>query len=206
MTKSKSDIPVRLIHLADASYAANKRSELQTALDEVQLREPQFDALIVTGDIAARPDEASYQGFADTIGAEGRILGSGLTHVTLGHIRKITQILDSNPESPVLLFSRYYSVSETQADQVSMESLRELKIVLEMLSLSPQVKALVCCHAYRSTFEDDNIGGLSLLATPSVSTASKSEAGYRTLDLYPDGEIASDVIHLSTPQRKSAAA
>jgi len=190
MTKSNPNRPVRLIHLADASYAANKRSELQTALDEVQLRESRFDALIVTGDIAARPDEESYQGFAETIGAEGvpvygvpgehddprlfersaqqdnlhhesvvkvanwtilfldRILGSGLTHVTLAHIRRITQILESDPSSPVLLFSRYYSIPEGHADQVSMESLRELKSVLEMLSSCPQVKALVCCSRY----------------------------------------------------------
>lgn len=247
MTNSNSNRPVRLIHLADASYAANKRGELQMALDEVQLRESCFDALIVTGDIAARPDAASYQGFAETIGAEGvpvygvpgdhddpmlfersarqdnvyhesvvkvsnwtilfldRILGSGLTHVTLAHIRKITQILDMDPESPVLLFSRYYSLPEAQAEEISMESLRELNLVLEMLSSRSQVKALVCCNSHLSTFED-SIAGLSLLSTPSVCAEDKSESGYRGLDLFADGSVNSDVVHFSSVQRKSAAA
>ena len=59
MKKSKANKPIRLIHLADASYAENKRGVLQIALDEVQLRESRFDALVVTGDIAARSDAAS---------------------------------------------------------------------------------------------------------------------------------------------------
>ena len=248
MKKSNANKPIRLIHLADASYAVNKRGVLQIALDEVQLRESRFDALVVTGDIAARSDAASYQSFAEAIGAEGvpvygvpgdhddpmlfeqatqqenlhcksvikvdnwtilfldRILGQGLTRVTLAHIRKINQILDANPESPVLLFSRYYSVSEAQTEKVSMESLSEIKAVLKMLAARAQVKALVCCNAYRSTFEEDSIGDLRILPTPSVCAKTAPDAGYRRLDLYADGSLTSDVVHLSAVQQKSAAA
>ncbi len=247
MSKNNTSIPVRLIHLADVSFQTEHQDNLQRALDEVQLSESRFDALVVTGDIAARADKSTYQAFTNVITDEGvpvyglpgnhdnarlfqdvvegdnlhlenvieiggwnilfldRILGAGLKHVTVDHMEKIAALLDSKPDTPVLVFSRYYKIEETDAENVSMESLRELKLVLELLSSRPQVKALVCAHAYVSCFED-SISGLTLLATPTACSDSRlaDDSGYRRLDLYPDGTLISNVIHHAAPAQKTA--
>lgn len=247
MSNNKRSIPIRLIHLADVSFETENQSNLQRALDEVQLSESRFDALIVTGDIAPQADARTYQAFAEVISDEGvpvyglpgtdddaglfqdaisddklqlenmielggwnilfldRILGAGLTHVTVAHMEKIAKLLDSKPDTPVLVFSRYYKIAESQASKVSMESLRELKLVLDLLSSRPQVKALVCAHAYVSSFED-KISGLTLLATPAACAASNAvdDSGYRRIDLYPDGTLLSNVIHHDSPVQKTA--
>lgn len=133
-----------------------------------------------------------------------RVLGAGLKHVTVDHMEKIAALLDSKPDTPVLVFSRYYKIAQSDADNVSMESLREYKLVLELLSSRPQVKALVCAHAYESGFED-SISGLTLLATPTAcSTDGVDDSGYRRLDLYPDGNLISNVIHHAAPVQKTA--
>lgn len=247
MSQSNTSIPARLIHLADVSFDRASQPMLQSSLDELQLSESRFDALVVTGNIAATVDANTYQAFAETISDEGvpvyglpgkqddaglfanaiddnnlhldsvieiggwtilfldRILGAGLTHVTVAHMEKIAALLDSKPDSPVLVFSRHYKLDDSQAEQVSMESLRELQLVLELLSSRPQVKALVCCHAYVSTYED-KVSGLTLLATPPACAVDgeADDSGYRRLDLYPDGRLLSQVVQHAAPVRKTA--
>ncbi len=78
--------PLRIIQITDLHLQGNRRDglgwcrdcesldtteTLQTVLDDIQINEPWFDALVVTGDIAQDGEAAAYERFARLLAREG---------------------------------------------------------------------------------------------------------------------------------------
>lgn len=151
MGRRKPERPVRLIHLADMRFSEGKSAALQTVLDEIQLREPWFDGLLVTGDIAAKVDRYSYQKFVKRISAEGvPVYGlpcenddiNLLDRVASGELLHLERSVEAG-NWKVLFLDRI--LGEDFA-RVPLEHIRRL---MRLLDENPETPALILTRYYR---------------------------------------------------------
>jgi Icc protein len=135
-----------------------------------------------------------------------QIIGSAGGRLAEDELVLLKQCLNDHPNHHTLIAVHHHCLP-TQSAWMDTMTIENHDAFLAIIEQHPQVKAITTGHIHQ--LMDANIGAVRVLGTPSTCFQFKPKSakfgmdntapGYRTLQLYADGRIESEITRLSKP-------